>query len=52
MEVMDRIVTRLAKADAELKQRLSDELDAFNASATSEVDPADELTVQVLKLAS
>lgn len=31
-------------ADSALDQRLSDELDAYNAAATPEVEPAQELT--------
>jgi GNAT superfamily N-acetyltransferase len=39
--------TSIGKADADLDQRLSDELDKYNASATSDVAPAEELTVKV-----
>ncbi|WP_262849919.1 GNAT family N-acetyltransferase [Mumia quercus] len=34
-------------ADSALDQRLSDELDAYNAAATPEVEPARELTVRI-----
>lgn len=34
-------------ADRALDQRLSDELDAYNAAATPEVEPAQELTVRI-----
>lgn len=34
-------------ADAALDQRLSDELDRFNAAATTDVPPSEELTVRI-----
>ena len=37
----------VADGSPELDQRLSDELDAFNAAATPGIDPARELTVQL-----
>ena len=40
-------MTQVGKADAALDQRLSDELDKYNALATADVAPAEELTVQV-----
>lgn len=46
---MDEQVTQVDRADAALDQRLSDELDTYNASATPEVPPAEELTVQVIE---
>lgn len=39
--------TTIGTADAALDQRLSDELDKFNAAATADVDAAKELTVQL-----
>ncbi|NUR07642.1 MAG: GNAT family N-acetyltransferase [Nocardioidaceae bacterium] len=42
----DTVVT-IGKADAALDQLLNDELDAYNAAATSGVEPAEELTVRV-----
>ncbi|WP_249138630.1 GNAT family N-acetyltransferase [Phycicoccus avicenniae] len=40
--------TLVGEGDAALDQRLSDELDRHNAAATADVEPARELTVQVL----
>lgn len=40
-------VTSIGKADAALDQLLNDELAKFNAAATSDVAPAEELTVRV-----
>lgn len=40
-------VTSVGKADSALDQLLNDELDKFNAAATSGVAPAEELTVRV-----
>ncbi len=40
--------TLVAGALPELDQRLSDELDLFNAAATRDVPPSEQLTVQVL----
>jgi GNAT superfamily N-acetyltransferase len=37
----------VGEGDAELDQRLSDELDRYNAEATPEVAPARELTVRI-----
>ena len=42
-----RQVTRIAGADPDLDQQLSDHLDEFNRAATAGVAPARELTVQV-----
>jgi GNAT superfamily N-acetyltransferase len=42
-------VVTVGSADADLDQRLSDELDAFNADATPEVPAAEELTVRVVE---
>jgi GNAT superfamily N-acetyltransferase len=44
---MPDTVTSVGKADAALDQLLNDELDKFNAAATSGVAPAEELTVRV-----
>jgi predicted GNAT family acetyltransferase len=44
---MDRLTTRTGRADAALDQRLSDELDRFNASVTPDVPAAEELTVRI-----
>jgi len=44
---MTDTVTSLGMADAALDQLLNDELDKFNAAATPEVAPAEELTVRV-----
>ena len=44
---MTDAVTTVGKADPALDQLLNDELDAFNAAATSGVAPAEELTVRV-----
>jgi GNAT superfamily N-acetyltransferase len=40
--------TMIGNADADLDERLSDELDVFNAAATSDVSPAQELTVRIV----
>lgn len=45
---MDGWTTTTGEADAALDQRLSDELDGVNASATAAVPAARELTVKVL----
>lgn len=42
----DAFVPTVGEGDAELDQRLSDELDRFNAAATPDVAPARELTVK------
>lgn len=42
-----RLVPQLGDADAELDQQLSDRLDEHNHAATSGVEPARELTVQL-----
>lgn len=42
-------MTHVGKGDPALDKRLSDELDKYNASATPEVPPAEELTVQVIE---
>jgi GNAT superfamily N-acetyltransferase len=47
-DAADPVVT-VGAADAALDQRLSDELDAFNAAATPEVRRAEELTVRVVE---
>jgi GNAT superfamily N-acetyltransferase len=44
---MTDTVTKVGKADSALDQLLNDELDKFNAAATSGVAPAEELTVRV-----
>ncbi|AEV86537.1 Streptothricin acetyltransferase [Actinoplanes sp. SE50] len=44
---MAEILTKVGKADPSLNRVLSDELDRFNAAATPEVAPAEELTVRV-----
>lgn len=44
---MSDVATTIGKADPALDQRLSDELDRFNASATPDVASAEELTVRV-----
>lgn len=44
---MTDTVTSIGKADSALDQLLNDELDKFNAAATSEVAPAEDLTVRV-----
>jgi predicted GNAT family acetyltransferase len=44
---MDRLTTTTGRADAALDQRLSEELDRFNASATPDVAAAQELTVRI-----
>jgi GNAT superfamily N-acetyltransferase len=41
------VTTYVGGADAALDHRLSDELDRYNAAATPEVAPAEELTVRV-----
>ena len=43
-----RFHVRVGDAEPELDQRLSDELDAWNAEATRGVPPQRELTVQIL----
>lgn len=44
---MDDVKTTIGRADAALDQRLSDELDKFNRSATPDVTAAEELTVRM-----
>lgn len=44
---VSHVVTTAGMADPALDQRLNDELDAFNARATSGIDPAKKLTVRV-----
>lgn len=44
---MTNLVTSVGSSDAELDQRLNDELDKFNAAATPDVAQAQELTVRV-----
>ena len=44
---MTDTVTSVSKGDSALDQLLNDELDKFNAAATSELAPAEELTVRV-----
>ena len=44
---MTELTTRVGAADAALDQRLNDELDRYNAEATTDVPPAEELTVRV-----
>jgi GNAT superfamily N-acetyltransferase len=44
---MTDTVTSTGKADSALDQLLNDELDKFNATATSEVAPVEQLTVRV-----
>lgn len=44
---MSDISTSVGKADSALDQRLSDELDKYNAAATAGIAPAEELTVRV-----
>lgn len=39
--------TRVGTADPDLDQRLNDELDRYNAAATPDVAPAEELTVRI-----
>ena len=41
------LVTKVAEADPDLDQQLSDRLDEFNQAATAGVAPARELTVQI-----
>jgi GNAT superfamily N-acetyltransferase len=48
MTSTDRYATVVAEGDAELDQRLSDELDRHNTAATPGVEPARELTVRIL----
>jgi GNAT superfamily N-acetyltransferase len=47
MPSVTQVTTRVGGADQVLDQRLSDELDRYNAAATPEVAPAEELTVRV-----
>lgn len=44
---MTEVTTYVGGADQDLDQRLSDQLDRYNAAATPEVAPAEELTVRV-----
>jgi GNAT superfamily N-acetyltransferase len=44
---MSQRAITIGKADPDLDQRISDELDKVNAAATPDVPPAEELTVQV-----
>lgn len=44
---MDAVTTKVGGADAALDQRLSDELDKYNAAATADVAAAEELTVRI-----
>jgi GNAT superfamily N-acetyltransferase len=44
---MDGLTTKVGGADAALDQRLSDELDKYNAVATADVATAEELTVRI-----
>lgn len=44
---MSHATTTISTADAELEQRLNDELDRVNAAATPDLAPAVELTVRV-----
>ncbi len=43
----DAFVPVVGEGDAQLDQRLSDELDRYNAAATPDVAPARELTVRI-----
>jgi GNAT superfamily N-acetyltransferase len=47
IQPMSGVTTTIGKGDAALDQRLSDELDRFNVSATPDVAPAAELTVRM-----
>jgi len=47
MRFMDSETTKIGGADAALDRRLSDELDKYNAAATPDVAPADELTIRI-----
>lgn len=44
---MTQYATTVGAADADLDQRLNDELDAYNAARTGDVPAAEELTVRV-----
>lgn len=44
---MSDFATTVGTADEALDQRLSDELDTYNADATRDVPPAEELTVRI-----
>ena len=44
---MSGVATTIGKADSALDQRLSEALDKFNACATPDVLPAEELTVRM-----
>ena len=44
---MAEAITSVGKSDGALDQRLSDELDKYNAAATPDVAAAEELTVRV-----
>lgn len=46
---VNELQTHVGSADATLDERLNEELDKFNAAATPEVAPAEELTVRVEK---
>ena len=44
---MTKFATTVGAADGALDQRLNDELDRYNAAATTDVPPAEELTVRI-----
>jgi GNAT superfamily N-acetyltransferase len=44
---MMNFATTVGSADGALDQRLNDELDTYNAAATTDVPPAEELTVRI-----
>ena len=44
---MSDLTPHVGSADSALDQRLSDELDKYNAAATPEVPPAEELTARI-----
>ncbi len=46
-QCMGQIDTTTGRADPALDQRLNDELSAFNAGATPDVPPAEELTIRM-----
>src|SRR3954451_12000904 len=47
MRSMCDLTPRVGSGDSALDKRLSDELDKYNAAATAEVAPAEELTVRI-----
>ena len=47
LAIVGDVRTTVGKADAALDERLTDELDRFNAAATPDVAAAEELTVRI-----